>query len=130
MVTSKDGNTTHAAGDDSGPRMERLALFQGPRWMADSNRYWFEQAGITLPKDLRDIPDEMLSQVCDGVGLFGPPEYCAERLARAREESGVDHVCLFTAHLEGLAGLALEPFDFDCEDFDAGHLHLAGRIGE
>ena len=76
------------------------ALFQGPRWMADSNRYWFQQAGITLPKDLRDIPDEMLSQVCDGVGLFGPPEYCAERLSRAREESGVDHVCLFTAHLE------------------------------
>jgi 5,10-methylenetetrahydromethanopterin reductase len=76
------------------------ALFQGPRWMADSNRYWFQQAGITLPKDFRDTPDETLSQVCDGVGLFGPPEYCAERLARAREESRVDHVCLFTAHLE------------------------------
>ena len=37
-------------------------------------------------------------QVADAFGCFGPPEHCAERLLRAKEEAGVDHVFFFPAH--------------------------------
>jgi 5,10-methylenetetrahydromethanopterin reductase len=44
------------------------------------------------------IPDDLAARVCDAFGLFGPPEHCADRLLRAREEAGVEHVFLFPAH--------------------------------
>jgi 5,10-methylenetetrahydromethanopterin reductase len=69
-----------------------------------SNLYWLRQAGLPIPDDV--VPEAvgaaLAADVCDAFGLFGPAEHCAERLARAREEAGVDHVFLFPAHtIEG-----------------------------
>ncbi len=69
-----------------------------------SNLYWLRQAGLALPAEPKPeaISDELAARVCEAFGLFGPPEYCLERLLQAREESGVEHVFLFPAHtLEG-----------------------------
>jgi 5,10-methylenetetrahydromethanopterin reductase len=71
---------------------------------SESNLYWLRQAGLPLADGAppESISGELAARVCDAFGLFGPPERCAERLCRAREEAGVDHVFLFPAHtLEG-----------------------------
>ena len=56
----------------------------------------------TCPEDHRpeDVTPELAARVCDAFGLFGPAEHCAERLLRARAETGADHVFLFPAHTE------------------------------
>ncbi|MQA96051.1 MAG: LLM class flavin-dependent oxidoreductase, partial [Streptosporangiales bacterium] len=68
-----------------------------------ANLRWLRAAGIDLPDDHRpeDISPELAARVCDAFGLFGPAEYCAERLLRAREESGVRHVFFFPSHTAG-----------------------------
>jgi 5,10-methylenetetrahydromethanopterin reductase len=69
-----------------------------------SNLYWLRQAGIDLADDHApsDISDALAARIAEAFGCFGPPEHCLERLLRAREEAGVDHVFLFPAHtLEG-----------------------------
>ena len=45
-----------------------------------------------------DVSDDLAARIADAFGLFGPPEHCADRLLRAREEAGVEHVFLFPAH--------------------------------
>ena len=64
------------------------------------NLYWLRHAGIDLPDDHdpTSITDRTAARVADAFGLFGPPEYCRDRLLQAREESDVDHVFLFPAH--------------------------------
>jgi 5,10-methylenetetrahydromethanopterin reductase len=84
-------------------RWPRTWFAEGHPWLAypsASNLYWLRQAGLPVPDDLRPegISEELAGRVCDAFGLFGPPEACAERLQRAREEAGVDHVFLFPAH--------------------------------
>lgn len=69
-----------------------------------SNLYWLRQAGLPLPDEPTPeaISDDFAARICDAFGLFGPPERCLERLVRAQEEAGVEHVFLFPAHtLEG-----------------------------
>ena len=69
-----------------------------------ANLYWLRLAGINLADDHdpATLSDAMAERVCDAFGLFGPPEHCRDRLLRAREEAGIDHVFLFPAHtLEG-----------------------------
>lgn len=65
-----------------------------------SNLYWLRQAGLLVPDapTPEAIPDDLAARISDAFGLFGPPELCADRLLRAREEAGVDHVFLFPAH--------------------------------
>jgi len=65
-----------------------------------SNLHWLRHAGIDLPEDCdpERISDEEAARIAEAFGLFGPPEHCADRLLRAREEAGVDHVFLFPAH--------------------------------
>jgi 5,10-methylenetetrahydromethanopterin reductase len=65
-----------------------------------ANLYWLRHAGIDLADDHdpATLSDATAARVCDAFGLFGPPEHCRDRLLRAREESGVDHVFLFPAH--------------------------------
>jgi 5,10-methylenetetrahydromethanopterin reductase len=75
----------------------------GHPWLAypsAANLYWLRQAGLAIPDDPvpEAITDELAARVCDAFGLFGSPEACAERLVRAREESGIAHVFLFPAH--------------------------------
>jgi 5,10-methylenetetrahydromethanopterin reductase len=64
------------------------------------NLHWLREAGLPFAEDLDPtvIDDELARRVADAFGCFGPPEHCAERLLRAREEAGVDHVFFFPAH--------------------------------
>lgn len=90
---------------------EREAVREWPRrwfrpgqpWLeypSRSNLRWLKEAGIELSegRDPESIPEELADRICDAFGLFGEPEHCAERLIRAHEEAGVDHVFLFPAH--------------------------------
>ena len=65
-----------------------------------ANLHWLREGGIDLPEDHRpdEISDELAGRICDAFGLFGPPEECLERLQRAGEESGVEHVFIFPSH--------------------------------
>jgi 5,10-methylenetetrahydromethanopterin reductase len=65
-----------------------------------ANFRWLAEAGLSLPEPLDPaaIPEDHARRVADAFGLFGPPERCAERLLRAREEAGVEEVFLFPAH--------------------------------
>jgi 5,10-methylenetetrahydromethanopterin reductase len=65
-----------------------------------ANLYWLREAGLDVPDDPTPdaISDDLAARICDAFGLFGPAEHCGERLLRAREEAGVEHVFLFPAH--------------------------------
>lgn len=65
-----------------------------------ANLHWLRIAGFELDKahDPAAIPEHDARRIADAFGLFGSPEYCAERLLRAREEAGVDNVFLFPTH--------------------------------
>jgi len=76
---------------------------EGQPWLeypSRSNLHWLREAGIDLPegKDPSTISESLAERVCDAFGLFGEPEHCAERLVRAHEEAGIEHVFLFPAH--------------------------------
>jgi 5,10-methylenetetrahydromethanopterin reductase len=69
-----------------------------------ANLHWLRHAGIELgaDHDPAALDAETAARACEAFGLFGPAEHCRDRLLRAREEAGVDHVFLFPAHtLEG-----------------------------
>ncbi|HEX3786402.1 MAG TPA: LLM class flavin-dependent oxidoreductase [Pseudonocardiaceae bacterium] len=65
-----------------------------------ANLRWLRAAGIDIPADHdpASLSPELAARVCDAFGLFGPPEYCADRLLQAHEQSGVDHVFFFPSH--------------------------------
>jgi 5,10-methylenetetrahydromethanopterin reductase len=65
-----------------------------------ANLYWLRECGIEIDKahDPAAISEENARRIADAFGLFGPPELCAERLLRARDEAGVQEVFLFPAH--------------------------------
>lgn len=65
-----------------------------------ANLHWLAAAGIDIPAehDPAGLSPELAARVCDAFGLFGPPEYCADRLIAAREQSGVEHVFFFPSH--------------------------------
>ena len=94
-----------ALDDGSGEarRWPQRWLGPGLPWLAypsASNLRWLREAGIDLPDDVRpeDISDDIASQICDVLGLFGTAEECADRLKRAVREAGVDHVFIFPVH--------------------------------
>jgi 5,10-methylenetetrahydromethanopterin reductase len=65
-----------------------------------ANLHWLRAAGIDLADDHdpASISPALAERICEAFGLFGPPEHCADRLLRAHEESGVDHVFFFPSH--------------------------------
>lgn len=65
-----------------------------------SNLRWLRAAGLDIPADHdpATLSPEFAATVCEAFGLFGPPEYCADRLLRAHHESGVKHVFFFPSH--------------------------------
>ena len=76
---------------------------EGQPWLAypsRSNFRWLREAGIDLPEDLDplSISTELAGEICEALGLFGEPEYCAKRLLRAQEEAGIEHVFFFPVH--------------------------------
>jgi 5,10-methylenetetrahydromethanopterin reductase len=64
------------------------------------NLHWLREAGLPFDETLDPavIGDDLARRVADAFGCFGPPEHCAERLLRAKEEAGVEHVFFFPAH--------------------------------
>lgn len=79
-----------------------------------ANLYWLRHAGIDLgdDHDPTRLSAATAARVCDAFGLFGPPEHCRDRLLRAQQEAGVDHVFLFPAHtLEGGGDLPVREVD-------------------
>lgn len=70
----------------------------GSRMLSRWFPYWLQAAGITPPKDAKDLTEKAVARICDAIGLFGSPEHCAERLLQANEEAGVDRIFLMSAH--------------------------------
>ncbi|QFG68463.1 LLM class flavin-dependent oxidoreductase [Ornithinimicrobium pratense] len=81
----------------------------GQPWLhypSRSNLRWLSASGLDLPElgtgpDLTDpasLPDALVDDLLDAYGLFGPPEQCADRLLRARDELGMQRAFLFPAH--------------------------------
>ncbi|MGH3342694.1 MAG: LLM class flavin-dependent oxidoreductase [Carbonactinosporaceae bacterium] len=93
-----------AVGDDEwATSWPRTWFREGQPWLgypSVSNLRWLSHAGIDIPRDHRpaDISAGLARRVCDAFGLFGPPGHCAERLLRAHDETGLDHIFLFPAH--------------------------------
>jgi 5,10-methylenetetrahydromethanopterin reductase len=65
-----------------------------------ANLRWLREAGFEIEEaqDPAAMSQDLARRIADAFGLFGPPEYCAERLLRARQDAGVEHVFLFPAH--------------------------------
>ncbi|MET7995012.1 LLM class flavin-dependent oxidoreductase [Amycolatopsis sp. NPDC005232] len=65
-----------------------------------ANLRWLRAAGLDIPEDHDPtaFTSAQAKEISDAFGLFGPAEYCAERLLQAREESGVEHVFFFPSH--------------------------------
>jgi 5,10-methylenetetrahydromethanopterin reductase len=87
----------------SARRWPQRWLSPGRPWIAypsNSNFHWLRRAGIDIPDDIHpdQVSDELAGRICDAFGLFGTSEECAERLQRAVEEAGVQHVFLFPSH--------------------------------
>jgi len=89
--------------DGVGARWVRSWFAPGQQFLAypsAANLHWLRQAGFDLSRDHDPaaLPDLDACRIADAFGLFGPPEACAERLLRAREEAGIRDVFLFPAH--------------------------------
>lgn len=90
------------------------------RLMEEYHARWLRATGLgvddlDIPKELWDLypdvphaedwerakqlcaflPDDLLAQVCDFIGLIGTPEHCAQRIMEA-EANGIDHLYLMT----------------------------------
>jgi 5,10-methylenetetrahydromethanopterin reductase len=88
---------------DTGARWVRSWFAPGQPFLAYpsiANLRWLREAGFAIADahDPAAIPEDRARGIADAFGLFGSPERCAERLQRAREESGIDDVFLFPAH--------------------------------
>jgi 5,10-methylenetetrahydromethanopterin reductase len=88
---------------ETGARWVRSWFAPGQPFLAypsASNLRWLREAGIDLAEthDPAAIQEDVARQIADAFGLFGPPERCADRLLRARDEAGVSDVFLFPAH--------------------------------
>jgi 5,10-methylenetetrahydromethanopterin reductase len=110
------------------PRWAREWFAPGHPWLtypSASNLHWLREAGIPVPDPLvpGDIPDDVAARMEYALGLFGSPERCADRLLRAREEAGVDHVFLFPAHT--LAG----GYDMPEAEIEAFRRVIRPRVG-
>ena len=72
------------------------------KYPSNSNLVWLREAGIDLAEDFvpESISDGQAAEICDAFGLFGTAEECLERLRRARDESGIEHVFIFPTHTQ------------------------------
>jgi 5,10-methylenetetrahydromethanopterin reductase len=113
---------------DIGTRWVRSWFAPGQPFLAYpsvANLHWLGEAGFPLDAahDPTAIPDGQAREIADAFGLFGTPEYCADRLQRARQEAGVDDVFLFPAH--DLAG----GYDMPETEVDALERIILPRLG-
>jgi 5,10-methylenetetrahydromethanopterin reductase len=117
--------------DDDGAgagRWPRAWFAPGHPWLtypSAANLHWLRAAGLPVPDGLDpgDISEALATRIADAFGLFGSAERCADRLLRAREEAGVDHVFLFPAHT--LAG----GYDMPEREIEAVRRVIRPRLG-
>jgi 5,10-methylenetetrahydromethanopterin reductase len=95
------------------------------RYPSRSNLTWLRAAGIDLPNELHpeDISPADAERICDALGIFGPPEFCAERLLRAQEEVGLEHAFLFPVHTIDTT------YDIPVAEIDAFARIIGPRLG-
>lgn len=55
------------------------------------------------------LPDDMLADICDTIGLIGTPQHCAEQIKKA-ERAGIDHLYLMTGATYEFAHRELQAF--------------------
>jgi 5,10-methylenetetrahydromethanopterin reductase len=94
---------TFGLGPDAGTRWVRSWFAPGQPFLAypsAANLHWLREAGFDLAADHDPaaIPQQIARKIADAFGMFGSPEHCADRLQRAREESGITNIFLFPAH--------------------------------
>jgi len=102
--------------------------------MEESHTRWLRAAGMSIegldiPKALWELypdvphaedwekakrlcaflPDDLLAQICDTMGLIGTPEYCAERIKEAQANS-IGHLYLMTGDSYEFAHRELRAF--------------------
>ena len=72
------------------------------KYPSSSNLHWLREAGIDLADDFvpERICDDQAAEICDAFGAFGTAQECLERLRRARDESGIEHVFIFPTHTQ------------------------------
>jgi 5,10-methylenetetrahydromethanopterin reductase len=84
-------------------RWPREWFAPGHPWLtypSASNLHWLREAGLPIPDapTPEQVSSDLAARIADAFGLFGSAEQCADRLLRARDEAGVEHVYLFPAH--------------------------------
>ena len=57
------------------------------------------------------LPDEILAQMCDAIGLVGTPAYCAQQLLQA-EANGIKHLYLMTSESYQFPERELQAFQY------------------
>lgn len=55
------------------------------------------------------LPDDMLADICDTIGLIGTPQHCTEQIKKA-ERAGIDHLYLMTGATYEFAHRELQAF--------------------
>ncbi|MBI4339925.1 MAG: LLM class flavin-dependent oxidoreductase [Chloroflexi bacterium] len=68
-------------------------------WMQrDFQRLWLEEIGMELPKldSPEAIPESLLAEMCDAIGIIGSPRHCLEVISRTADVCGVDHLFCMT----------------------------------
>lgn len=55
------------------------------------------------------LPDDLLAQMCDAIGLIGTPEYCAQQVKKA-QAAGIDHLYLMTGESYNFPQRELQAF--------------------
>ena len=91
-----------------------------------SNLRWLREAGVDVAEDHdpAEISPAFAAEICEAFGLFGPAEYCADRLLQVQEESGVEHVFFFPSHTAETA------YDLPQADVEAFHKIIAPRLSQ
>ena len=56
------------------------------------------------------LPDDILAQMCDAIGLIGTPEHCAQQLRKA-EANGIKHLYLMTGETYQFPQRELQAFE-------------------
>lgn len=109
-------------------RWPREWFAPGHPWLtypSASNLHWLREAGLPIPDAPapEQVSEGLAARIADAFGLFGSAERCADRLVRAREEAGVEHVFLFPAHT--LAGV----YDMPEGEMEAFRRVIRPRLG-
>ena len=106
--------------------VQRLMEEYHHRWLEATD---MEIGGLDIPKELWELypdvphaedwerakelcaflPDDILADMCDIIGLIGTPEHCAHRIREA-EKAGIDHLYLMTGETYSFAHRELAAF--------------------